>query len=149
MGGSDGLKHYLVKGKPPTTRRLDCNGHNVSYEPLEGCVNDVLAVKEYLVEVLDVPPDHINKRFAPRPNTQYIKELDTRSCADATYAFIIKALDRILEKAKKGDLVYIHYLGHGVRATTVFADARKSDASRSDRDEALEPSDFAASSWPC
>ncbi|KAL8310413.1 hypothetical protein RB597_010313 [Gaeumannomyces tritici] len=137
-----GVESYLVEGKPPTTRRLDGAGHSLSYEPLEGCVNDVLAVEEYLVEVLDVPPDHIDKLLAPRPNAQYIRELDRRSYADATYASIVQALGRIPEKAKKGDLVYIHYSGHGARATTVFADARKADPSRSDKDEALVPSDI-------
>ncbi|KAL8364749.1 hypothetical protein RB595_003836 [Gaeumannomyces hyphopodioides] len=136
------IEHYLVEGKPPTTRRLDGAGRSLSYESLKGCVNDVLAVEEYLVEVLDVPPDHIDKLLAPRPNARYIRELDRRSYADATYASIVQALGRIPEKAKKGDFVYIHFSGHGARATTVFADARKADPSRSDKDEALVPSDI-------
>jgi hypothetical protein len=137
-----GIEHYLIPGQPPTTPRLDGLGRQLSYDTLEGCVNDVLAVEKYLVETLGIPPDHIEKLLAPRPNAKYIGELDKATYTDATYSSIVQALKRIPLKAQKGDFVYIHYSGHGARATTVFAAAREKDTSHSDKDEALVPSDI-------
>ena len=137
-----GIEHYLIPGQPPTTPRLDGLGRQLSYDTLEGCVNDVLAVEKYLVETLGIPPDHIEKLLAPRPKAQYVGELDKATYAEATYSSIVQALRRIPQNAQKGDFVYIHYSGHGARVTTVFPDAREKDPSRSDKDEALVPSDI-------
>jgi hypothetical protein len=68
-----------------------------SWRNLEGCANDVLAIKEII---------NIKYSF----NEDRIQTLIDKQ---ATREGIFEALNTLLEKVKKGDVVFIFYAGHG------------------------------------
>lgn len=134
-----GIEHYqparrpMAKWKP----RHDDSGNEIQYSNLDGCVNDVLAVEKYLVGTIKIQRDRIKRLIAPTPGRSYISELP-KEYLEPTYANIIDAL-RVPYGAKEGDLMYIHFSGHGGRATTIF----DSNLKNSNLDEALVPVDIA------
>ncbi|MEZ4217688.1 MAG: caspase family protein [Myxococcota bacterium] len=73
---------------------------------LNGALNDVAAVREVLVS-----------RFAFAPE-------DVRVVTDAaaTRAGILAELDALAERAQPGDVVYVHYSGHGSQVTDLGGD---------------------------
>lgn len=71
---------------------------------LRGCVNDSLAIEKYLIETV-----------GKRPNWQ-VKILTLRN-HEATRANIIKGYLEHLTKAQEGDMVFVHYSGHGSQET--------------------------------
>ncbi|CAF3572527.1 unnamed protein product [Fusarium graminearum] len=125
QGGSDSVS------PPPNIK----SSHPVSYNHLQGCVNDVVAVREYLINTLKVQPDNITTLLAPRPDHNYTSLLPKHS--KPTYLNLVRAFQKP-QGAEPGYLIYIHYSGHGARATTVFQDVKATDA----LDEALVPSDI-------
>lgn len=58
-----------------------------------------------------------------------------------TYSNIIDGFRKIITSAQKGDLVYIHYSGHGVRTLSNFRALKVNNPS--DYDEAMVPADIA------
>ncbi|KAH8747983.1 caspase domain-containing protein [Diaporthe sp. PMI_573] len=79
---------------------------------------------------------NITKLFAPNPGTG----LDDATPTDSpTYTNIIHALESVKEHAKRDDMVYIHYSGHGARATTVFPRLKQKGAF----DDSIVPTDIA------
>lgn len=137
-----GVDHY-DDGGPHKTPRKDKGGQEIMYHNLYGCVNDVLAVEDYLVNRVKVPRENIKKLLAPnrdRPrNSPW--QLPTGPRTEPTYKNIRDALRQVAKSAKEaknaepgkaagkikpGDFVYIHYSGHGARATTVFSHLRAS-----------------------
>ncbi|KAK3391099.1 caspase domain-containing protein [Podospora didyma] len=87
--------------------------------PLAGCVRDVKAVKEYLKRVSNNNNDtHIELFIAANQNSPSIGTTDTSSDDPSrrpTYRNITNALENVTTAAKPGDLVYIHFSGHGTR----------------------------------
>lgn len=154
-----GIDYYGEGGKPPTTPRRSRGGNDIPYQTLLGCVNDVLAVEDYLLKALRVPPQNITKLLAPDPGRETHRRLLLADRIEPTYERIVHELRKVSEdvinergsSAKKGDLVYIHFSGHGARATTVFEDLRKGDGGAragkavsntvDNEDHALVPSD--------
>lgn len=134
-----GIEHYESGERPAAERdpRHDDSGNEIRYSNLHGCVNDVLEVEEYLVGIIKVNRDRITRLIAPTPGRKYISDLP-KNYLEPTYANIIRALDKP-KGAKKGDLMYIHFSGHGGRATTIF----DSNLKNSNFDEALVPVDIA------
>ncbi|KAH8796749.1 hypothetical protein BGZ57DRAFT_19960 [Hyaloscypha finlandica] len=125
-----GIEDYSHPEQPATTPRHDCLGNEIQYKPLSGCVNDVLAVEQYLVDTIKVNPKHIKKLLAPFPDRRYLSELLADSYHDPTYENIVNALQVVCETAKKGDFVYFHFSGHGASATTVFPELKGGTAFR-------------------
>ncbi|KAL7919052.1 caspase domain-containing protein [Trichoderma austrokoningii] len=87
---------------------------------LEGCVRDVLTVKEYL----EAGPDSIDITMltATTPPEASLKASLKASglpledpCSWPTWSNLIEKLKRVMKFAQKGDFVYIHYSGHGSR----------------------------------
>ncbi|RYP69874.1 hypothetical protein DL771_005817 [Monosporascus sp. 5C6A] len=86
-----------------------------SYPHLRGCVRDVNAMHAFLVEY-GVDPANIARLRATCLG-------DDNTCSRPveeeglwpTYRNIERELNRITDKAARGDLVYIHYSGHGIR----------------------------------
>ncbi|KAL1846315.1 hypothetical protein Daus18300_014298 [Diaporthe australafricana] len=133
-----GIEHYEPTRRPaPNLKpRQDDSGNEIRYRNLHGCVNDVLAVEKYLVDTIKIKAAKIKRLIAPTPGRSYISELP-KDYLEPTYANIIDAL-KVPDGARKGDLMYIHFSGHGGRATTIFDSSLKN----SDFDEALVPVDI-------
>ena len=74
--------------------------------PLEGCLNDVVEMKRLLEQRYGFPPGQIT----------------VLTDAQATRERIMQALQRLIQDAKKGDWVCIHYAGHGSQATDTDGD---------------------------
>jgi hypothetical protein len=94
---------------------------------LQGSVRDVLKVKEYL----EAGPDPVNISMLtaatpPDPSSRLPLE-DPHSWP--TRRNFTDALKRVIQNAKSGDLVYIHYSGHGSRRRS----NKKSDETSGDQ----------------
>ncbi|GFG16338.1 hypothetical protein IFM61392_09453 [Aspergillus lentulus] len=126
-----GINSYM-DGK---TERFDKEGHLIEYHDLKGCVADILQVERYLLQSVGIEKSRITKLLSPWPVDD--QAADTASYLP-TYSRIIEALRNVTLNAKKGDNVYIHYSGHGARATTVFPDLKGKDS----LDDALVPADI-------
>ncbi|KAJ6261373.1 hypothetical protein Dda_4043 [Drechslerella dactyloides] len=94
---------------------IDCyiwgEERSVRYRNLNGCVNDVKAVEEYLgaIGVRNVTV----LTSSGRPGSDRPIEEGTPKLP--IYGNVKRELERIIDKASAGDLVYIHYSGHGIR----------------------------------
>ena len=83
---------------------------------LNGCVNDVRLVETFLCESTDIDSDRIHKLTSPR-----LDQAIARSYSGLpTYDNIVKLFRHVTKQAKAGDLVYIHYSGHGARVKSIF-----------------------------
>lgn len=133
-----GIEHYesALQSTAQWKPRHDDSGNEIQYGNLDGCVNDVLAVEKYLVSTIKIKRDRIKRLIAPTPRRSYISELP-KDYLDPTYANIVDAL-KVPYGAKEGDLMYVHFSGHGGRATTIF----DSNLKNSSLDEALVPVDI-------
>ncbi|RYP45912.1 hypothetical protein DL769_011426 [Monosporascus sp. CRB-8-3] len=80
---------------------------------LKGSVRDAETVKQYL-EAGPIPVD-IVILTATTPSDPSSSGPIEKPDLWPTYKNVIKSLKRVLEKAKQGDVVYIHYSGHGTR----------------------------------
>lgn len=93
-------------------------GPGIEYRNLRGCCNDVHQIAEYLRNVLNV--ENITKLTAScdaRNNNAPIEEpwqLPTRNN-------VLQQLENIYNISNPGDLVYIHFSGHGTRRGTLDA----------------------------
>lgn len=130
-----GIDHYQIAAHSTHPARRNEFGQEIQYGNLEGCVNDVLATEKHLVESLKIEPDRIKKLLAPVPDRVQVAELP-ENLIHPTYANIVDAL-KVPQGARKGDFVYIHFSGHGGRASTIFDRTVKD----SKFDEALIPAD--------
>ncbi|KAL8356642.1 hypothetical protein RB601_001780 [Gaeumannomyces tritici] len=108
---------------------------------LNGCVNDALAVREYLMNTMKMDPKNIKLLLAPAKAEarEYKHELPA-SYEEPTYVNIVRALAKVPTYAKRNDLVFVHYSGHGGRATTVFPDLKHKTGD--DIDHCLVPTDI-------
>ncbi|KAI1745789.1 caspase domain-containing protein [Xylaria scruposa] len=122
-----GVDHYI---KGPSREGL-------TFHNLEGCVEDVNQVYEYLSMSLGVHDSHITRLTATIPDENGSEPTEVPS-QWPTYENIVNTLQKVSEKAKPKDLVYLHYSGHGARVTTIFEDL-KGDGSL---DEALVPTNI-------
>jgi hypothetical protein len=86
---------------------------------LAGCVNDIRAVSQLLVERFGFPAAHLTQRLN----------------GDATRQGILTALKDLVERVGEGDAVLFHYSGHG--SQKVDLDGDESDG----LDETIVPSD--------
>jgi hypothetical protein len=107
------------------------------YPRLGGCVRDIRHVESYLTD-----PARLN---LPRQNLLMLTATDTGAAAPAeapadwpTYENMVAKFQHLTAMAQAGDQVYIHYSGHGGRASTIYP-GLKGD---SGLDEALVPLDI-------
>lgn len=75
--------------------------HYPKVTPLEGCVNDVQLMRSILQETFGFPAENVT----------------LLADAEATREGILAALDRLVESTGTGDIVVIHYAGHGSQMT--------------------------------
>lgn len=91
---------------------------------LAGCQNDALNMMEYLKDVHDFKDENIQLL------------LDDGKNINPTKKNILKAYAKIAEESEAGDVVYLHYAGHGGHKSD------KSGEEKDGRDETLIPVDF-------
>jgi len=110
----------------PGTKRAVMIGINYVGQQgeLAGCHNDVLNMKEYLMDVHDFKTKDIVVLMDDGVNT------------DPTYDNIMAAYKQVVEDSKPGDVVYLHYSGHGGYVRDYSGDEEDG------HDETLIPLDF-------
>jgi hypothetical protein len=99
---------------------------NKMYDNLSGAVRDINLVNAYLLNTLKIPVESICKLTSPAGPGEQVP----------TYANIVKAFDEITKLAQPGEQVYVHYSGHGGRATSIYPFKQE------ENDEALVPMDI-------
>lgn len=102
-----GINHYLPN------RLAD----GTSFHNLSGCVHDILRVEDFLRRRLSNSPDRL--LLLTSTSTSGSPPVEPRE-KWPTYENIVAAFKRLTTLAQPGDQVYIHYSGHGGRATTIF-----------------------------
>lgn len=119
---------------------IDHYNPNPLYKSLQGCVRDINLVDHFLKQTLQPPPKQIYKLLSPNPDNAAL--LGLRSAEEPnglpTYANIVNAFQQITDRAQPKDLVYIHYSGHGGRATTIFSELK----GEGQNDEGIVPMDI-------
>ncbi|RSM05087.1 hypothetical protein CDV31_009721 [Fusarium ambrosium] len=129
---------------------------SVNLYNLTGAVNDVLKIKNFLVKDVGIPEDNVTTLIAPLTGCQYPYpyEINAKApeatalhnAAKPTYARIVSELRRLAQEVKPGDLVFVHYSGHGIRARTSYLDLKSRQKTCRDpdgiRDECIVPYDF-------
>ncbi|KAJ8770320.1 hypothetical protein K2173_014930 [Erythroxylum novogranatense] len=114
----------MEKGKKRMAVLVGCNYPNTRNE-LHGCINDVLAMRDMLVE-----------RFGFDPaNIELLTDAQGSSVLP-TGSNIRNALSQMIDQAEDGDVLYFHYSGHGTRIPSM------KPGHRSRQDEAIVPCDF-------
>ncbi|MEG4010312.1 caspase family protein [Microcoleus sp. Pol11C1] len=113
---------------------------NRLYPNLKGCVRDINLVDDYLRRTLQIPAERICKLTSPDREDSTLSEVRAGNEPDVlpTYENIVNAFKEITEKAQPQELVYIHYSGHGGRATTIYSEL-KGDGQK---DEGIVPMDI-------
>jgi hypothetical protein len=96
----------------------DTGSNSTIYRPLRGCVRDILEVERFL-RGAGVPAERITRLIAPSPGGPG-SELPQPPESRPTCDNIVSAWQRVMATASKGDVVYIHYSGHGGRSATLF-----------------------------
>lgn len=109
---------------------VGCNYPNTSNE-LHGCINDVVLMRESLVNRLRFDPTHI----------QLLIDDDHHGSSSVinimpTGENIKKALETMIDEAQPGDTLFFHYSGHGTRIPSM----KPGNPFR--HDEAIVPCDF-------
>ncbi|KAF3928094.1 hypothetical protein AA313_de0203077 [Arthrobotrys entomopaga] len=131
-------------GNLQPTKKYNVSGEEVGFRNLSGCLPDVENVQRFLVDTLQVPSENIEKLLAPcpdHPKNKGLSKCTECSMKRPTYRNIVDTLRNIaksvsedgnseLPKRNKGDLVYVHYSGHGARTTTVYSEWKGSSGSR-------------------
>jgi hypothetical protein len=102
-----GIDYYL-----PGSARFDDNNRPMVFTNLQGCVRDVRKVQDYF-------------RMQPTADTCRITTFTSsnpqeESTNRPTYENIVQSLKTITYEAEPGDIVHIHYSGHGARVWTSY-----------------------------
>lgn len=114
-----------TKGSKKIAVLVGCNYPNTKNE-LHGCINDVLAMRDVIINRFGFDPNHI-ELLTDAPGSSVMP----------TGANIKAALDRMVSKAEAGDVLLFHYSGHGTRIPSL----RPIWPFRQ-QDEAIVPCDF-------
>jgi len=114
---------------------IDCYLKNPWYRNLKGCVRDISHVATFLQNQLKLAPENIFKLTASSSDAQKPTEPVEQW---PTYENMVASFKRLQDKARPGDHVYIHYSGHGGRASTIFPKLKGEKG----LDEALVPTDI-------
>jgi hypothetical protein len=105
------------------------------YKDLSGCVRDINHVEQFLRATLSVPADNIIKLTAPNNGGDDLVEPPDHW---PTYENMVRGFQRLSDRSKPGDQVYIHYSGHGGRASTILPELKGEYG----LDECLVPADI-------
>lgn len=114
---------------------IDCYLPNQLYKDLKGAVRDINLVESYLLNTLKIPSERIFKLTSVNP--EVAATIETKDLPP-TYENIVAKFHAITEIAQPGEQVYIHYSGHGGRATTIYPELKGADQP----DEGIVPMDI-------
>jgi hypothetical protein len=109
------------------------------YGNLEGAVRDIEDVEKFLDRQPQKPKQIFKLTATSSETSSFIDPPKPLEPAEKlpTYGNIIRHFDEVTKLAKPGDLVYIHYSGHGGRAKTT-----KPEIKTNGIDEAIVPTDI-------
>jgi hypothetical protein len=105
------------------------------YGDLTACVNDINEVEKFLREEIGLQASQITKLTAGVGKQS--NDIEPPEVAP-TYTNMVNAFKNLIKNSNRGDQVYIHYSGHGGRATPKF----RSFKGENGFDEVLVPSDI-------
>lgn len=113
-----------------------------SYPNLKGCVRDINLVEDYLKKTLHIPEERFWKQTSPNPEISVLSELRASQKPNVlpTYENIVNAFQEITQMALPGELVYIHYSGHGGKPDTIYEELK----GQGQVDEGIVPMDVDA-----
>ncbi|MDJ0633295.1 MAG: caspase family protein [Xenococcaceae cyanobacterium MO_188.B29] len=115
---------------------------NPYYQDLQGCVQDINLVANYIQNTLNVPQEQIWKLTSYLEETKSLSTFrSTQPEVKPTYANIVEAFKEITTMAQSGEQVYIHYSGHGGRAVTIYPELEGEQR----HDEGIVPMDLGSS----
>lgn len=122
--------HALVMGAdhypPPEAPSL-----GTAYPSLSGCVNDAERVANVLL-ACGMSRQNLDLLVSSAPADM------AEAHGEPTLHRILASFDRLFERARPGDVVWIHFSGHGGRTTTAFPTLK----GKTGIDEALVPTDI-------
>lgn len=105
------------------------------YPSLGGCVRDIRHVESFLINRVGLKAERILTLTASLGSGE--KPVEPRA-QWPTYENMVAGFKKLIDMARAGDQVYIHYSGHGGRTQTAFAKLKGAG----DLDEALVPTDI-------
>lgn len=129
---TSGLYALLIGIDCYLPNRLPNDGY---YPALSGCVRDINHVEEFLQRRLGLPEECILKLTATCSGSNEPSEPKDKW---PTYENMVVAFQKLIDIAKSGDQVYIHYSGHGGRTKTLVPELKGLDG----LDETLVPTDI-------
>jgi len=113
-----------MTAQPPTIHVLligiDYYKPNRLYKSLKGAVRDINLVEAFLEKTLKIQPESIYKLISPSEEDAALLEARSAQDQKPTYENIVNTFNEITKKAAPGEQVYIHYSGHGGRATSIY-----------------------------
>ncbi len=115
---------------------IDFYRPNRLYKSLKGAVRDIHLVEAFLKETLKLPSERIYKLVSPNPEDSELLAPDPNETREPTYENIVNVFQEITQVAQPGEQVYIHYAGHGGRATSIYPFKQEPN------DEGLVPMDI-------
>jgi hypothetical protein len=132
-GGSAAAIHALLIGIDSYPRGPGPGG--AIYRSLRGCVRDIVEVEALLRRDVGVPRERITRLLAATDDSEL--RAAAAGTPRPTYANIVERWLAIIAAAAPGDILYVHYSGHGGRARTAFPAIKVGGL-----DEALAPCDI-------
>lgn len=90
---------------------IGINYHNKPQLRLQGCTNDITLAREYLATNLQVDPRHITTLVDPPLSWEGGKEWSSFPTKDN----IVQAVTGFLANSQQGDVLLLHYSGHGTQ----------------------------------
>lgn len=99
---------------------IDYYKPNRLYKSLKGAVRDINLVGTFLRETLKLPAERIHRLTSPNQEDTALLAARSAQEQEPTYANIVNTFKDITESAQSGEQVYIHYSGHGGRATSIY-----------------------------
>lgn len=115
---------------------------NRFYKSLQGCIHDINLVDNYLQRSFQVPAANIRRLASYSPDDNPLFKVKTAQAdLPPTYENIIQAFTDITSGAQPEEQIYIHYSGHGGRASTLYPELK----GIGQNDEGLVPSDIGTS----
>ena len=116
---------------------IDYYTPNKWYKSLRGAVRDIHLVDTVLQQTLKSRLKRIYRLLSPNPEEPHPSV--AQGVQEPTYENIVNAFKTITDESEPGELVYIHYSGHGGQATTIYPELKQGFEQN---DEGIVPADI-------